>query len=556
MKRFLLLISAMLVMSSMTAQDVYSSGYYTNSDGQVVAAVYKNGTLLHESAFGEGENVSTGVVVDSDNDVYWVRNSENYGDVFKNGSYYLNNSSGTHINSLFISPAGTIFAPGSKISSGVKNAVLWRGSDNSPIYTYGDGTYDSEATCGVCIDGMCHIGGWQRTATSYYGVIWYSGNPEFVFPDGTSVIDIAYYNGDFYSLATNNTGSETQLVVYKNSNLIYTLVDSDADFRGKIFVDCGDVYVVGYGGANPDILWLNGEELYSSSGWFMGLTVTTDGVYYAGSESGSGSIWKDDEVLYSLSSCDRLLDVYVPDLCTDNNVRSLPYYENFDRGNTDWTCWTITDEGNNAAPSSIWHRSDEMYHDGDVQAKYRYNCGDYQEGWLISPQISLTNVTTANLNFNTLEEYADDYEYEGVWISTTGTDPSDFSEVWTQGNPENSWYYTNIDLTPFTGHNIYVAFKYTGTCAHIWYVDDISIDGNLGIDDITSSSFAVYPNPANDVIRIDGLNKASEVNIYNATGALVKTVVANGHDEINVSDLASGLYLIRFEGRTMKFTKE
>ena len=559
MKRFLLLISAMLVMGSMIAQDVYSSGYYTDSDGQVKAAVYKNGVKLYDSSYGTADNSSEGVVVDAQNDVYWVRNSENYGDVFKNSSYYLNNYSGTHINDLFISGAGTVYSAGYKIIDGVKNAVLWEGDNDTPIQNYGDGAFDSEATCGIYADrvGMYAVGGWQTTASSTYGAVWTDSSfPYLVFPDGTSVLDMAYYNGELYVLVFDFSGSEYQLQVYLNNVVIYTLVTEDAVNRGKIVVDCEDVYVVSYGGDSPDYLWRNGEMVYETPGYFMGLTVTTEGVYYAGSESSTGKIWKDDNVLYTVADCSRVLDVFVPEVCTNSSALGLPYHENFDRGNTGWNCWTKTDEGDAGEYGSFWHRSDYIYHDGDIQARYRYGCDGDQEGWLISPQISLMNVTTATLGFYTREQDVSDYEYEGVWISTTGTNPADFTEMWTQSNPQDTWVWTEIDLSPYTGHNVYIAFKYTGNCAHIWYVDDIEINGNLGIDDVTSLNLSVYPNPAKDVIRINGLDKATEVNIYNATGALVKTVVTNGQDEINIDGLAAGLYLARFQGRTLRFTKE
>jgi hypothetical protein len=120
----------------------------------------------------------------------------------------------------------------------------------------------------------------------------------------------------------------------------------------------------------------------------------------------------------------------------------------------------------------------------------------------------------------------------------------------------DSWYYVSIDLSAFAGQNIYVAFKYTGQDGHGWYVDDIYINGNLSVGENSLDAVAVYPNPANDVLYIRGLENTTEVNIYNATGALVKTVVTNGQDEININDLAAGLYLARFQGRTVRFTKE
>jgi len=63
----------------------------------------------------------------------------------------------------------------------------------------------------------------------------------------------------------------------------------------------------------------------------------------------------------------------------------------------------------------------------------------------------------------------------------------------------------------------------------------------VGIDQAEVSSFNVYPNPATDVLRIDG---ATEVSIFNITGQLVKTAnVLNG--AVDVADLASGVYVVK-----------
>ena len=55
-------------------------------------------------------------------------------------------------------------------------------------------------------------------------------------------------------------------------------------------------------------------------------------------------------------------------------------------------------------------------------------------------------------------------------------------------------------------------------------------------------SVAVYPNPVTDVVRIQGV-EADEVQVFNTLGQLVKTV--HGTNEVNVSDLADGHYLLR-----------
>ncbi len=57
-----------------------------------------------------------------------------------------------------------------------------------------------------------------------------------------------------------------------------------------------------------------------------------------------------------------------------------------------------------------------------------------------------------------------------------------------------------------------------------------------------NSTIGVYPNPAKEKIPIDGI-LPDEVQIYNAYGQLVKTV--QNANEINVSDLMEGVYLLR-----------
>ena len=53
---------------------------------------------------------------------------------------------------------------------------------------------------------------------------------------------------------------------------------------------------------------------------------------------------------------------------------------------------------------------------------------------------------------------------------------------------------------------------------------------------------SVYPNPARDRVRIDGI-EAAEVQVCNGLGQLVKTV--HGTNEISVAGLPTGVYLMR-----------
>ncbi len=63
-----------------------------------------------------------------------------------------------------------------------------------------------------------------------------------------------------------------------------------------------------------------------------------------------------------------------------------------------------------------------------------------------------------------------------------------------------------------------------------------------GVLEVESDDVEIYPNPANDVITIKG--EVASIEIYDLVGKCVKTVWKN-MEEIRISDLSSGLYMMR-----------
>ena len=166
--------------------------------------------------------------------------------------------------------------------------------------------------------------------------------------------------------------------------------------------------------------------------------------------------------------------------CETSGTRSLPYFDGFEPGETEWECctkqdylsssskWSTFAFGSNSIPSCS----------GKICAKRTYNstsagnCND----WLILPPVFLQpGRDETTLTFKTYEEYSSDYKFEGVFISTSGTDQSDFTQVWTQNNPSSSWKTVNININNYGGYKVYIAFKYSGINGHSWYIDDIGI---------------------------------------------------------------------------------
>lgn len=68
------------------------------------------------------------------------------------------------------------------------------------------------------------------------------------------------------------------------------------------------------------------------------------------------------------------------------------------------------------------------------------------------------------------------------------------------------------------------------------YIDD------LGLEHIDWTHVTVYPNPTNDVLRIDGLNGTFNAMLYDATGKLCMSAEIEGNTPVSIAHLAAGSY--------------
>jgi PKD repeat protein len=91
------------------------------------------------------------------------------------------------------------------------------------------------------------------------------------------------------------------------------------------------------------------------------------------------------------------------------------------------------------------------------------------------------------------------------------------------------------------------------------------IEFNCGITDIKNNdqdlSWSIFPNPASETITVKFTNDVikQRLQIYSATGSLVKVMETSATTEINIADLPTGLYLIRLmnnEQPPLKFIKQ
>jgi len=83
---------------------------------------------------------------------------------------------------------------------------------------------------------------------------------------------------------------------------------------------------------------------------------------------------------------------------------------------------------------------------------------------------------------------------------------------------------------------------------------------NVGLKELANSiDFKVYPNPATNYLTIETPQQAV-IEITNIEGQLIKSIVASGKTNIDVSSLTSGVYIVQVKSEKVckvgKFVKE
>jgi len=117
-------------------------------------------------------------------------------------------------------------------------------------------------------------------------------------------------------------------------------------------------------------------------------------------------------------------------------------------------------------------------HSGGKVAKHSFGVAGYaEEGFLVTPQITFPQNSTPILYFWEQCVWPSDYYYHGVWVSETDTQPASFIELSALPGAMTApaWGERYLDLSAYKGKSIYLAFKYCGTFADSWHLDDVKV---------------------------------------------------------------------------------
>lgn len=151
------------------------------------------------------------------------------------------------------------------------------------------------------------------------------------------------------------------------------------------------------------------------------------------------------------------------------------FSEDFESTTFPPTGWTAID--GDVDNSGVWESSTDVNHtlNGLSSAYHGWGNGTtYEKGWLITPAIALPS-GSPQLSFWSYNTYPTYYTKSEVLISTTTSDTTAFTQIWSPSSVSESWVQTILNLSSYAGQTVYIAFKYSGTDGHGWYLDDVKI---------------------------------------------------------------------------------
>ena len=258
-----------------------------------------------------------------------------------------------------------------------------------------------------------------------------------------------------------------------------------------------------------------------------GLTASTNYDFYVRSNCGtSESTWS---AVDSFSTAKIL-----PYASGFDNISSLIGWSTF--GNGAYGLSAIANAGLSQTPSYYWIMNNTV--------------GAVSNNWLFTPAVSLQAGEQVTASFwlrcGTTRKLR-------FTVGNTAT-PSDQTEIWANSSLLSNSYtqQTAPVFTAPTAGIYYFAFNdfsaAATTATATLRLDTVNFATNLSTSDFLSTKFAVYPNPANDIINFSNEDNAivSSVEILDLNGRVVKSVKVNAtQGQISVSDLATGLYMMK-----------
>lgn len=252
---------------------------------------------------------------------------------------------------------------------------------------------------------------------------------------------------------------------------------------------------------------------------------------------------------------------------------NAPYATSFEEERIDFMGWqTLTFTDITGTTWGIFPNDNQVSaHDG-TSFLGAFGSGGVSDTWVFSTGVNLQADTPVTVSYWVMKAAFDENGNGGVnnLAITFGNGTTPASQYIPLGSiddasfPDTFTQQIHTFTVPATG-TYYMGFHYTAP-AHTEQsnggilIDSVEINSILGANEVMSSKFSIFPNPASSIINIanaDGI-LMSGIQITDLNGRIVKSAIYNdvAEAQINIYDLASGIYMMTIVSDKGTMTKK
>ena len=600
MKKLFAITMLMILVMNINAQDVYSVGYYNLNNG-TIAALYKNDDRLYTAHYSNQTSQATKVTCNSQGDVFWLVNffdnpdgTYNHSEIRLNNQVYASNENHreVHIADMYCLN-DTLYCAGYQYNEdSVLIATVWKGSEFETHWVLGDGinnsnVYDVDIDkrtgipyfCGYVIDDKKRAAIWegQELLSTFEQDSIYEQPITYSYAS-----QIAVENGHVYTIGEFEQQGFPIPALWKDNELIRYVQPYFDCLHGICTFD--NSYYFGYTSRWQyyDAIIKDNSSEVMQLGFANSIQSTFTDIYVLGQDSDYNYyVWKNFEKQYKVEGCNDLYDMCVFDPFFSPNAEW--YYEILnDNGSITYQHLEYTADttiGNErpkiiVRSNTIYDRDEvtEVTHEYVFERNgkvYWWNKDSEEFTVLYDYAAEVGDEWEIKLGTESITVHVDSvgvFNYEGTMSKLIHI--SDINSVFDGDIVVGYGHLTSFFPEKMMRHNA----DFTVNGLRCYWVGDALLYHNgdedcdaiyaelhNGVDENVPSTFAVYPNPANNILFVQtvctpSLPAANEYRITNLMGQTLLTGSINAEtQQINIEPLPAGMYFISVGERTLKF---
>ncbi|MCB0402855.1 MAG: T9SS type A sorting domain-containing protein [Flavobacteriales bacterium] len=280
-------------------------------------------------------------------------------------------------------------------------------------------------------------------------------------------------------------------------------------------------------------------------------------------------------IVYNPQGSDSTYESSYVTVTVPSGGSSLPLAEGFETSTSIPSGWVVLNEDQGIT----WEHNQFAGGYGNSPSSFRIdNFSTHFEGerdYLISPPMDFTGISQAELRFDVAYAqwsvarkdtfsvyYTNDcgvtknllYQKTGSALATAPNQPIFFTPTPSQ------WRTDTVNLDSVAGLNsIQFYFENRSDNGNVLYLDNINIYESFGVGVIEQerrNEPEIYPNPFSNTLHISGVNRDSELVLYNSIGQIVlKQRIQSGETVLELGNQPQGVYFLKLQTGENNFTK-